>query len=132
MKRLLSLLLAALLLTAALLSLASCGSDVKGTYLSENGYYTYEFSRRELTVYNKLEEFGKLYSYKIDELSGNRYLFLTLKEYVYEGENASVAAYVEALNKGLEGTEQKEERIYFAETKEGKIKIGSTLFVKQD
>ena len=61
-----------------------------------------------------------------------RYILLTLEGYEYDGDDASVTAYVAAQNAALEGKTQEAERLYYTEKADGTIKIGTLTFVKQD
>ena len=131
MKRFFSIFLAALLLSVSIFSLSACGG-MSGTYISKSGALSYTFSSRELTVKDVYTDFDTVYTYKIERVGSASYIFLTLKEYAYGGDNESVKAYVEAQNKALEGKEQKEERRFFAEDANGVLTIGETEFVKQD
>lgn len=132
MKRLFSLFLAAFFLCLSLLSLSACGG-VSGTYVSESGLLTYEFSARELVASDSYTEFDTVYSYKIEKNGGTRYILLTLKEYRYDGENTAVAAYVDAQNEALKGKEQAATRHYFANTEDGEnLEIGEIVFTRQD
>ena len=131
MKRIFSLTLAILLLSLSILTLAACGG-ISGTYVSESGLFTYEFTSRELTKSDGYTEFQTVYSYEIEKNGSNRYIFLTLKEYVYDGEDAAVIAYVDAANKALEGKTAEPEKLFFAEGADGTLTVGSLKFVKQD
>ena len=131
MKRILCTLLAVLLLSATVLSLSSCGG-ISGTYVSQTGAITYELSSREIVTSNQFTEYQAVYSYKLEKNGSNRYIVLTLKEYVYDGDATIVADYVKALNAEIAKTEQKAERIAFIEAADGTYKIGSTTFIKQD
>ena len=131
MKRLLSLSLAVLLLFLALLSLAACGG-ISGEYVSENGFLTYEFTSKRLITSNEYTEFETVYTYEIQKNGSARYILLTLEGYEYDGEDADVAAYVEAQNAALEGKTSKPDRQYYAENEDGTIKIGTITFVKKD
>ena len=131
MKRFLSLLLAALLLSATLLSLTACGG-ISGTYVSQKGAITYEISSKKVVYSDEFTEYDAVYTYEIEKIGSNRYLVLTLKEYVYDGEKQSVADYVKTLNAEIAKTEQKAERYSFMEAADGTYKIGQTTFIKKD
>ena len=131
MKRLLSLFLAVLLLSLSLLSLTACGG-LSGEYVSETGFLTYEFTSKKLIARDKYTEFATVYTYEIQKNGSARYILLTLEGYEYDGEDADVAAYVEAQNAALEGKTSEPVRQYYAENEDGTIKIGTITFVKKD
>ena len=131
MKRFISLTLAVVMLSLSLFALASCGG-MSGTYVSETGYLTYEFTARKLIKSDEYTEFDTVYTYEVQKNGSNRYILLTLEGYEYDGDDASVAAYVAAQNAALEGKTQEPQRLYYTEKADGTIKIGALTFVKQD
>ena len=131
MKRIVSTLLAVLLLSATLLSLASCGG-IAGTYISQTGALTYEFSSKRVVYSDAFTEYDTVYTYEIEKNGSSRYLLLTLEEYTYDGDKQAVKDYVKTLNEELSKTQPKTERYSFIEAADGTYKIGSTTFIKEN
>ncbi len=133
MKKIISLMLCATLLCLSLLSLAACGG-IRGEYVSLTGNVTYEFvSSKKLKRIDPFLEHVAVYTYEIEKNGQNRYMVLTLDSYEYEGEDASVKAYVASLNEALAKAESPTvERYAYAEAESGLIVIGNITYQKKD
>lgn len=105
MKKIVSALLALILMLGLVLSFTSCGADLSGVYTDKNGNtWTFKSGKLEIDSTFKHAEvehaITAVYSYDI-ELSDDKTvetLTLTLKKYVYEGDNAEAKEQVKEMN----------------------------------
>ena len=132
MKRIVSLLLACLLLVGCVFSFASCG-ELSGVYNDAKGN-AWKFTAFGLEIYTKLnkEEVIAIYDYSVTEKEdGSKAVTLVEQKMKYKGDNADIEQRIKEMNAAIKTMDEKSRSKEYTLTEgEGYIMLGTTKLTK--
>jgi hypothetical protein len=104
MKKIISAILACVLMLGCLLTLASCGGIDNGEYVSKETGETIKVSGRKMLIENDaLDGLVFVYKFKIkaDKETGEEKITLTLKKIKYDGDDKATLEKIKSLEAGI-------------------------------